>query len=67
MTTDIVVKNVDVPMLREQRDALVAAINDVWVSSYLKRGTSAAAEKQTENLEGVVNLLDAMLDTAEGF
>ena len=67
MTTDIAVKNVDVPMLREQRDTLVAAINDVWVSAYLKRGTSAAAEKQAENLEGVVNLLDAMLDTAEGF
>ena len=55
MTVDIVVKNVDVAMLREQRDDLIAAIKDV-------EGISTV-----ESLDGIVNLLDAMLDNAEGY
>ena len=55
--TDIVVKNVDVPMLREQRDTLVDAI----AAMPYRKGSEA------ESLNGIVNLLDAMLDSAEDF
>ena len=66
--TDIVVKNVDVPMLREQRDALVAAIEDVEdISTWGDSETIEFREKQVESLDGIVNLLDAMIDNAEGF
>ena len=69
MTADIVVKNVDVPMLREQRDALVAAIEDVEDigSPWGDAETMKFREKQVESLDGIVNLLDAMIDNAEGF
>ena len=69
MTTDIVVKNVDVPMLREQRDALIAAIEDVEDigSPWGDAETIEFREKQVESLDGIVNLLDAMIDNAEGF
>jgi len=56
MTTDIVVKNVDVPMLREQRDTLINVI-----------AKEIGREDQADSLEGIVNLLDVMLDNAEGF
>ena len=66
--TDIVVKNVDVPMLRDQRDALVAAIEDVDdISTWGDSETIEFREKQVESLDGIVNLLDAMIDNAEGF
>tara|TARA_B100000287_G_C20242987_1_gene626881 strand:+ start:221 stop:520 length:300 start_codon:yes stop_codon:yes gene_type:complete len=66
--TDIVVKNVDVPMLREQRDALIAAIEDVEdISTWGDSETMKFREKQVESLDGIVNLLDAMIDNAEGF
>lgn len=53
MLADVTVK-VDVLMLREQRDTLINAIAKIQ-------------EDQAESLEGIVNLLDAMLDNAEGF
>ena len=56
MLADVTVK-VDVLMLREQRDTLVNAIAAIPY----REGSEA------ESLEGIVNLLDAMLDTAEGF
>ena len=66
--TDIVIKNVDVPMLREQRDALIAAIEDVEdISTWGDSETMKFREKQGESLDGIVNLLDAMIDNAEGF
>ncbi len=66
--TDIVVKNVDVPMLREQRDALIAAIEDVEdISTWGDSETMKFRKKQVESLDGIVNLLDAMIDNAEGF
>jgi len=65
--TDITVKNVDVPMLREQRDALIAAIEDVEdISTWGDSETMKFREKQIESLDGIVNLLDAMLDNADG-
>ena len=51
---NINVKNIDVSLLREQRDDLLATIE-----------TMQLQEKQVENLDGIVNLLDAMLDIAE--
>ena len=68
--TDIVVKNVDVPMLRRQRDALLFAVKDVEEIANLNTsdiGEMKFREKQVDNLNGIVNLLDAMLDNAEGF
>ena len=68
--TDIVVKNVDVPMLRRQRDALLFAVKDVEEIASLNTsdiGEMKFREKQVDSLNGIVNLLDAMLDNAEGF
>ena len=56
MLADVTVK-VDVHMLREQRDTLVDAI----AAMPYREGS------ESENLEGIVCLLDAMLDDAEGF
>ena len=70
MTADIVVKNVDVPMLREQRDALLFALEDIKEVASLNTGDFGEMkfrEKQVDSLNGIVNLLDAMLDNAEGF
>ena len=52
---NINVKNIDVSLLREQRDDLLATIE-----------TMQLQEKQVENLDGIVNMLDVMLDIAEG-
>ncbi len=66
--TDIIIKNVDVPMLREQRDALNDAIEDVLrASAWDDPETMKLRSEQIESLGGIVNLLDAMLDNAEGF
>ena len=51
---DILVKRVDVPMLRRQRDELLE------VMPQFSRSASNI-------LEGLVSLLDYMLDVAEGF
>ena len=51
---NINVKNIDVSLLREQRDDLLATIE-----------TMQLQEKQVESLDGIVNLLDVMLDIAE--
>ena len=70
MTADIVVKNVDVPMLRRQRDALLFALEDIKEVASLNTGDFGEMkfrEKQVDSLNGIVNLLDAMLDNAEGF
>ena len=68
-TTDIVVKNVNVPMLRVQRDALLFALEDVKEIAGFKGdvGEMKFRERQVDSLNGIVNLLDAMLDNAEGF
>ena len=52
---NINVKNIDVSLLREQRDDLLATIEAMQLQ-----------EKQVENLDGIVNMLDVMLDIAEG-
>ena len=70
MNADVVVKNVNVPMLREQRDALLFAVKDVEEIASLNTsdiGEMKFREKQVDSLNGIVNLLDAMLDNAEGY
>jgi len=65
--TDITVTKVDIGMLREQRDALLTTIEDVEdLSTCGDSETMKLREKQIQSLEGIVNLLDAMLDIAEG-
>ena len=64
---NINVKNIDVSLLREQRDAVIVAIEDVInLSHYGDSETMKFREKQIENLDGIVNMLDVMLDIAEG-
>ena len=53
--TDILVHNVNVKLLRKQRDMLVRIIAEGVVSS-----------KKERRLDGVVNLIDEMLDIADG-
>ena len=60
---DITVKNVDVIALRDQRNALLATIEDVE-SLQLRHPTFV--KLQIERLDGIVSLLNAMLDNAEG-
>ena len=48
---DIVVKNIDVDLLREQRD---------WLLETFEAGTN-------ENADGLVNMLDYMLDEVEEY
>ena len=68
MTADIVVKNVNVPMLRVQRDALLFALEDLEEKRFRGDvGEMKFRERQVDSLNGIVNLLDAMLDNAEGF
>jgi len=62
----ITIPKVDVALLKLQRDAVLESIDD---SSYL--GESSDYERllvhrqsHVERLEGVVNLLDAMIDVA---
>ena len=65
MTSNILVPRVDVALLKLQRDAVLESIDD---SSYL-RGSDyerllVHRQSHIERLEGVVNLLDAMIDVA---
>ena len=53
---DILVQNVNTDLLRSQRDWLVAELNH-------RAGLNADS---IINLVGIINLLDAMLDIADG-
>ena len=64
--TNINVENVDVPMLREQRDDLLATIETMKILTKHYR-THSQYQQQVESLGGIVNMLDAMLDIAEGY
>lgn len=67
-TTDIVVKNVDVAMLRDQRDAVLNVLDDIDdLKSFAPDFFCRLMTPRIERLEGLTNLLDAMLDNAEGF
>ena len=59
-------RNVDTKLLREQRDALLTSIDDADdFAQYGDSGTSEIREKQIDLLEGLVNMIDDMLDAIE--
>ena len=58
MSQTITVEKVDVTLLRTQRDELLEVIEESFLPSKARR---------KESLNGIANLLDAMLDAAEGF
>jgi hypothetical protein len=59
-------RNVDTKLLREQRDALLTSIDDADdFAQYGDSGTSEAREKQVQLLDGLVNMIDDMLDAIE--
>jgi len=65
--TDIIVKNVDVIALRNQRDAVLDVLDDVDdIKSFAPAFFCRLIAPRVSRLEGIVNLLDAMLDNAEG-
>lgn len=65
MTINILVPRVDVALLKLQRDAVLESINDAEdLSTYSGPEISGFRRKQIEHLEGVVNLLDVMIDVA---
>ena len=65
---DITVKNVDVPMLRDQRNAVLDVLDDVNdIKSFAPAFFCRLIGPRVERLQGLVNLLDSMLDNAEGF
>ena len=63
---NIDVKHVDISLLREQRDDLLDTIETMKILTKRYREHSQY-QQQVESLGGVVNLLDAMLDIAEGY
>ena len=59
-------KNVDVDLLREQRDALLTSIDDAEdFAQYGDSETSHIREKQADMLDGIVVMIDDMLDAIE--
>ena len=66
--TDITVKNVDVSMLRDQRNAVLNVLDDVDdIKSFAPAIFCRLIGPRVDRLQGLVNLLDSMLDNAEGF
>ena len=59
-------KNVDTKLLREQRDALFTSMDDAEdFAQYGDSETREIREKQIRMLDGLVNMIDAMLDEIE--
>ena len=56
-------KNVDADLLREQRNALLVAIDAAERGFGCPNGVSG--EKQADMLDGLVNMIDDMLDEIE--
>ena len=56
-------KNVDADLLREQRNALLVAIDAADRGFGCPNGVSG--EKQADMLDGLVNMIDDMLDEIE--
>ena len=58
--------DLDVPLLREQRDALLTSIDDA--EDFIQYGngeTREHREKQIQLLDGLINMLDDILDSAK--
>ena len=65
---DIRLKNVDLVALRHQRDAVLDVLDDVEdIKSFSPAFFDRLIEPRVNRLEGLVNLIDAMLDNGEGF
>ncbi len=61
-------KNIDVKLLREQRDALLTSIDDAEdFAQYGDSETRAIREKHIRMLDGLIGMLDDMLDEIELF
>ena len=59
-------KNVDTKLLRDQRDALLTSIDDADdFAQYGGSETREIREKQIRMLDGLVNMIDDMLDAIE--
>ena len=57
--------NIDVNLLRHQRDAILASIDDAEdLIEYGDGETKEHREKQIELLDGLINMLDDILDCA---
>tara|TARA_R110000824_G_scaffold122214_2_gene279064 strand:+ start:359 stop:601 length:243 start_codon:yes stop_codon:yes gene_type:complete len=59
-------RNVDTKLLREQRDALLTSIDDAEdFAQYGDSGTSEVRENQIRMLDGLIGMIDDMLDAIE--
>jgi hypothetical protein len=64
---DIIVKNVDVIALRNQRNAVSDVLDDVDdIKSFAPAFFCRLMTPRVNRLEGLLRLLDSMLDNAEG-
>jgi hypothetical protein len=64
--TDCFLSKVDTKLLRDQRDAIFTSIDDAEdFAEYGDSETRKVRDKQIELLDGVVNMIDAMLDEIE--
>jgi hypothetical protein len=63
---DITVRNVDIDLLKQQRGFLLMLLEFGMISN-LKHETRSFAGVEEEFIVGLINLLDAMLDNAEGY
>ena len=63
----VVIENIDVKLLREQRDALLVSIDDA--EDFIQYGSGETKEyrdKQIQLLDGLINMVEVILDEAEG-
>lgn len=66
---DITISNVDPNLLREQRNAVLGVIDKYpeLIKQADSFGALISADDHIEALEGLVNMLDHILDLAEGY
>lgn len=65
---EVLVSNIDVELLRKQRDSILLLLEEIKpVSGNFKSGAVVAfiLGDQEDYLDGILNLLDAMLDSLE--
>jgi hypothetical protein len=65
--TQINIKNVDLSLLRDQRNAVIDVLSDIDdIKSFAPEFFCRLMVPRVDSLEGLVNLLDNMLDIGEG-
>ena len=63
---NITVPKVDIAALRGQRDALVATVEDILCDPRrLPHRTGQGRDQQVKSLDGIISLLNTILDIAE--